>query len=102
MNDDITKALSSLNQGDLVAFEYRQQSGNGRWYKHTCTAVYVARNTDGQVVISYRPVAGTSYINVLGLDKITVLKPYSYSSRRDDAIKLPKRLPGAVDAPVSR
>jgi hypothetical protein len=101
----ITDQLSMLKEGDLVTFAYRQQSGNGRWYKWTCTAVYIARNTteyQDQVVVSYRPKAGTSYIDVSGIDQVRVIMPFRERSghRGDDNVHLPARFPGAVPAPV--
>jgi hypothetical protein len=101
----VVDQLRTLIEGDLVRFEYRQQSGNGRWYRHTATAVFVTRHTtdyQDQVVISYRPKAGTSYIDVSGLDRIEVIKTYKarLGNRGDDDVKLPKRIPGAVPAPV--
>jgi hypothetical protein len=101
----ITDELKALQEGDLVWFQYRQQSGNGRWYTHESTAVFLARRTDqyvDELIISYRPLGGTSSINVLGLDSARVIKTAGerIGMRGDNGAKLPVRHPGAVAPPV--
>ncbi|HEX4500648.1 MAG TPA: hypothetical protein VH187_05675 [Scandinavium sp.] len=101
---DAQNALKALREGDLVEFTYKQQSGNGRWYRWTCTAVFVGRKTDAykdQAIISYRPKAGTSHIDVKSIEWI---EPIEFSVKRagqrgDDNVVLPVRQKGAVEAP---
>lgn len=105
MNDvDIDYALNALREGDLVEFTWVQQSGNGRWYRWMATGVFLMRSTNDymdRVYVSYRPKAGTSYIeakNVTGIEMVTMASE-RIGQRGDEGAKPPVRLTGAVDPP---
>lgn len=107
MEDDMRVALKALRQGDLVEFTWIQESGNGRWYRWMATAVFLEWRTDDytdRVYVSYRPKAGTSYIEA---KNITWVEPVKWARERlgmreDPDAKLPIRLSGAVDPPKRR
>lgn len=97
-------SVEGLTEGDLCHFVYKQLSGNGRWYRWECIAIYVAGAGDeftDSLIISYRPLAGTSYIETKGLLELKVLEKSAdrLGRRGDPAVRLPTRKPGAVTAP---
>ena len=98
----------SIREGDLCKFRYLQQSGNYRWYRWSCTAVFLGRTINGpvdQLSLSFRPKGGTSQMPTSYVTDVVVIKPMHerrYRGGHDDderLVKLPKREPGAVPAP---
>lgn len=91
--------VGSLVEGKVYRFTYKQQSGNFQWYEWECQAVYLAHGADEfseEVVISFRPHAGTSDIPTNNVIRAVDVGEPDYDGTN---IRLPIRFPGAVDAP---
>jgi hypothetical protein len=59
--------IHQLQPGTLYSFQFKQQSGNNRWYVWGMVASFVARQTDeyvDKIILSGRPEFGTTEIPV--------------------------------------
>lgn len=59
--------VHELKPGTLYSFQYKQQSGNYRWYVYGMVASYIGRQTteyEDKIMLSGRPEFGTTEIPV--------------------------------------
>lgn len=101
MNSEIETQVrvEGLEEGDLCEFAYYQQAGNYQWYEWHSMGVFLGVSRDGNdVLVSYRPLAGTSSIPIRDIRQIDRHLPAKdrRSVRGDGRARLPQKLRGAV------
>jgi hypothetical protein len=98
-----------MEPGNLYRVTYKQQSGNGRWYRWEMTAVYLGPAGEyrpGYEEFSLRPQMGSTSLRANLIEAADLVErdiPHKYRNGvRDRAlrVKLPRRYKGAVEAPA--
>lgn len=81
-------------EGKTYKIEFKQQSGNNRWYRWEMSATYLGQSRQqyhlgGDSLFSLRPLAGTTRLpteNIFSTEEV----PHHQH-------KMPKRFPGAIE-----
>lgn len=101
----VVEALDILHEGDLVEFTYQQESGSGRKTMWKCVAVFLESRVEprasyagGDVLISFRPLAGTGNIPTEDIRGVRLLKHHTsrLGQRGDEGVRLPYRISAKV------